>query len=938
MSDVIGRGVIEVQADASKLKSGMSDAEGAVRKFEATATQSSQKSAAALGAIAEAASSGSKTSEQAIRNFMSSLERQTVQVTQGKAAWMEMRAAQLGVSQSAAPFIDQMKKAGESTHEFGLQTAGARRELLVLAHEAAQGNWKNFGGSLMVMGEKVDVLSKVLSPAGIGVGLLSAAVAAFAFAAYKGSQESARLDAALFNTGGYAGRTAGQIDQVAVSLGSMYGGVTKAQKVLASLIETGRFSGDTLNAVAASVLSMSQATGEDTDKVVEQYARMADGVAKWAEQQNQQYHFLTLATYDHIKALEEMGEKGAAEKVVADSLTDALGRQHQQLGWLPAAWHAVGDAAASAWRQMMNFGKPDTPEGQLVQLNADLEEQRRILANGGTVSMNGQDVNLGTDVVKKNIADLEAKIRNQQAFNDNERRFAAQQAERDKVHQAAIDASNELDKSLELLDKDYAKSAALRKLYQQFAALKHEYEATGEMSSKYRGVSFNAHTGEFSGGLYDKAVADINDRYKAREPKHQKAYTDDAATRMLQSLREEDAAMRAQLATTDKLTNAQRELEKFNQQIADLKGKDQLTADQKSLLASQDAIKAQLQKNVATERELQQKQALAKLDERSAEVMRQIAQYRADQADGYQRSLGVVGMGTQAQQQAQALNQIQKEYQRYLDRLTKETPKDLLGSATFKADAAKIGAAMQDSLKAANDYYDALRAKQADWRNGATEAFADYRDSAANMLEQTKGLFNDVFKGMEDAIVNFAMTGKLNVKDMVNSIIADYVRMQARTAISAGLGWLQSTASGFFTAGHADGGLITGPGTGRSDSINARLSNGEFVVNAAAVAQPGMRAMLEHINGGSRADGWQRFADGGYVGASVASTAAASRGGDTLNVQLQGNAQTSTGGGFSPADIASLKQLLGGWMDKRLAERMGGQGGYAYQMRNGQIR
>jgi lambda family phage tail tape measure protein len=852
----------------------------------------------------------------------------------------EARAAQLGVSQTAAPFIDQMKKAGESTHEFGLKTAGARRELLVLAHEASQGSWKNFGGSLMVMGEKIDIMSKVLSPAGIGIGLLSAAVTGFVIAAYNGSQESDRLDAAIANTGGFAGRTAGQINQMAVSLGGMYGGVTKAQNVLAGLIETGRFSGDALDAVAASVLAISKATGQDADKVIEQYARMSDGVATWADEQNRQYHFLSLAAYNHIKALEEMGEKGVAEKAVADALTDALGRQHQQLGWLPAAWHAVGDAAAAAWRQMMNAGKPTSAEDKLAALKQELNAAQTDLAAGGqSAGADGATVVATQDDMKSRIKALQTQIANQQAFVDNEQKFATQQADRDKIHQAAIDASNELDKSLESLDKDYAKSAALRKLYQQFAALKHEYEATGEKPSKYQDVAFNVHTGEFSGGLYDKAVADINDRYRDKQPKHQKAYTDDAATRMLQSLREEDAAMRAQLATTDKLTNAQRELEKFNQQIADLKGKAQLTADQKSLLVSQDAIKVQLQKNAATERELQQKQALAKLDERSAEVMRQIAQYRTDQADGYQRSLGAVGMGAQAQQQAQALNQIQKEYQRYLDRLTKETPKDLLDSETFKADAAKIEAAMQDSLKAANDYYDALRARQADWRNGAAEAFADYRDSAANILEQTKGLFNDVFKGMEDAIVSFAMTGKLSVKDMVNSIIADYVRMQARTAISAGLGWLQSAASSYFTVGHADGGYITGPGTGRSDSINARLSNGEFVVNAAAVAQPGMRAMLEHINGGSRADGWQRFADGGYVGSSVASTATGSRGGDTLNVELHGNGQSSVGGGgFSPADVASLKQLLGGWMDKRLAERMGGQGGYAYQMRYGQIR
>jgi hypothetical protein len=42
------------------------------------------------------------------------------------------------------------------------------------------------------------------------------------------------------------------------------------------------------------------------------------------------------------------------------------------------------------------------------------------------------------------------------------------------------------------------------------------------------------------------------------------------------------------------------------------------------------------------------------------------------------------------------------------------------------------------------------------------------------------------------------------------------------------------------------GGLVTGPGTGRSDSIPALISNGEFVVNARATAEN--RSLLEAIN------------------------------------------------------------------------------------------
>lgn len=46
----------------------------------------------------------------------------------------------------------------------------------------------------------------------------------------------------------------------------------------------------------------------------------------------------------------------------------------------------------------------------------------------------------------------------------------------------------------------------------------------------------------------------------------------------------------------------------------------------------------------------------------------------------------------------------------------------------------------------------------------------------------------------------------------------------------------------------AGGGLVTGPGSGTSDSISARLSNGEFVVNAVDAAKN--RRLLETVNGG----------------------------------------------------------------------------------------
>lgn len=60
--------------------------------------------------------------------------------------------------------------------------------------------------------------------------------------------------------------------------------------------------------------------------------------------------------------------------------------------------------------------------------------------------------------------------------------------------------------------------------------------------------------------------------------------------------------------------------------------------------------------------------------------------------------------------------------------------------------------------------------------------------------------------------------------------------------------------------GLKDGGHVRGPGTATSDSIPARLSDGEFVVNAKATRKN--RAVLEAINGGSVVS----FAAGGYAG------------------------------------------------------------------------
>lgn len=84
------------------------------------------------------------------------------------------------------------------------------------------------------------------------------------------------------------------------------------------------------------------------------------------------------------------------------------------------------------------------------------------------------------------------------------------------------------------------------------------------------------------------------------------------------------------------------------------------------------------------------------------------------------------------------------------------------------------------------------------------------------------------------------------------------------TAGIVGTHAISKLLSSVSAVGFADGGFVQGPGTGRSDSIPAMLSNGEFVINAMSTSQ--YLPLLKAINAG-RVPSMFGFADGGQVGA-----------------------------------------------------------------------
>lgn len=121
--------------------------------------------------------------------------------------------------------------------------------------------------------------------------------------------------------------------------------------------------------------------------------------------------------------------------------------------------------------------------------------------------------------------------------------------------------------------------------------------------------------------------------------------------------------------------------------------------------------------------------------------------------------------------------------------------------------------------KQITDFYDG-QAKQTqeqidksrEFGTGWAQAYKQYAEDANNASKQAQGYFSTFSKGFEDAIVNFVKTGKLSFKDLANSIIADFVRIQAKQ-LALGLFGGGGTGSGignFFSmlSGRASGGPV----------------------------------------------------------------------------------------------------------------------------------
>jgi lambda family phage tail tape measure protein len=810
--------------------------------------------------------------------------------------------------------------AGEAMSHFTFNSAGARREVGVLIGELAQGNFSNFEGSLATLANRTGLLSALLSPLALGIGAVVGSLAVLGKAAYDEYADQQRLNEAIAATGNYAGVTQGQVLQMATAIGGSTNRISEARDILTELVATGKVGGTALASLGQAAFDMAELTGKSAEQATQSVMTLFDGTAAGAVKANEQYHFLTEATYEQIKALEEQGKQEEAVRVEAEAFHDAIGPRIEemkgQVYGLAAAWESTKAATRGWWQEVQNGASLLLGTASDAAQVAAMERRKadaQYFVPGGEAGAYGPSPWSSADESK--LQALKAKI--QQAQEKAASVSAEQQRNAD-----AIQADSAIDRLSTSVDKLSAKKQAMDQLTASFEKL---WASADPDNARLKGVQriVNADgSATFSGGLFDTLKAGIEQKFKAPGA----AGLDSASLQAMV-----DGYRNAQKQIDDVFTNSSRELQGqeraglidetdyYHQRIALINdhakqldaslakeadalsqrkasGAEQIRIEQQ--LADVEAKRRAVEADAASARKQADNDHLTaqrKLLDINQRIATELDNYSTSREASVSRSIDGIGHGSDYNERAQIADQVAAEARRRKDEAAKAYSKDgQLDSPKYKQALQDIDTWEAQQMNREDGYWKQRTDAIGNWANGARAALEDFQSHAQDVAGTVRDGFGSMFGGMEDAAVAWVTGSHLSLKSVEQDFEKTLARMVVQaleaqavsgllsifggagtafagggagySAASGGLGAYSGLDSGSFSggfsiAGHAEGGRIRGPGTGTSDSVLARLSNGENVVTAKATNYYGQRFM-DDVNSMRL----PRFADGGRVG------------------------------------------------------------------------
>lgn len=297
----------------------------------------------------------------------------------------------------------------------------------------------------------------------------------------------------------------------------------------------------------------------------------------------------------------------------------------------------------------------------------------------------------------------------------------------------------------------------------------------------------------------------------------------------------------SRLNSTKKLTEGLRDPEivkNIEKQVAALEAQADalgLSADMAALnkLELEGASRAELQRAEAALKEINEYNIAAEQRQKSMQEEIRLAEQRRGQlreemamrnelavfARQRQFNVDAVGLGDRERQQQEEIFAIQEEFSRRRRELEERqrVESTRLDEETYKRSVQMLQNAENEKLRIQQDSTEKRAAAEQNWINGARRAYTNYTDDVRNHAVTAERFFTGAFNSMEDAVTQFALSGKLEFKSFATAIISDIARIAARAAATQILGFLVQAGAAYFGSSSSSPGAsqsISNGGTG----------------------------------------------------------------------------------------------------------------------------
>lgn len=656
------------------------------------------------------------------------------------------------------------------------QLAGGQNPLLILIQQGGQIR-DSFGG----IRNTFTALRAVISPVALGFTALAGTLGVLVYAYYQAANEAQAFNRSLILTGHYAGKTTDELNALSQSLAGDGFTQGKMASVLAQVVGTGAFTGQSIEQVTAVAARMEKATGQSVEETIKQFKRLSQDPVKAAKALDDALHFLTASQWAQINTLVEQGRTTEASKVAMSAYGDEMKARASQiqgnLGTLETAWDAVKSAAKGAWDAMLDIGREQTLEEKIATLEKKLKE-------------GGVQVGKAFIPVSQKDRDELSQLKSQQ-FIEN--------------------THNTLQATLRRLEEDKKRrDDADRQLRRKYETPKeaHQRALKAIEGNEYASPAAKAEAITREKARYQKAQAQQN------RPRH------DEASRLLTQAAEKRARLQAELdqarlSTTVKLTESEKQLVALKARIRQLAGK-ALTDDDKSLLARRSMLEQALTQNAEAEKALRHQNALNALKKETLQLTQALNKEARAAAQNNEAELAKMGMGAQQRQDYDAEQAIKRRFAERRNKLKEVSQANgTYGSAEYQQAEQALQQHLDGQLVAYRQHQEKMKVAQGDWVNGAQRAMQNFAHQSQDIAGITEKAFNRAFQGMGDALGDFVTKGKADFKGLTASIFSDLSRIAMQIALSKTLGALFGVIGGGAAgAGSAGGTGAMGMATG----------------------------------------------------------------------------------------------------------------------------